>query len=132
MGDTLLMIESSYENNIETIKLLIDNNVNINAKNNKGNTALINASNNNFEIVKLLIDSGVNVNDTNNKGESPLLITIMNIDYADGDIIYIQNCLIAKLLIDNGAENIFDKIPDENPIKVELIAYMEVREPIFK
>ncbi len=53
--------------------------VNVNAANNKGDTALIvgaNADHGNVKITQLLLDHGANVNDANNDGNTALMCAI--------------------------------------------------------
>jgi len=84
----------------ETFKLLFDKNVDINAKDNKGNTALHHACvylDRTFEIIELLLENGADVNSINNHGESAL----MNV--CCGMYCY-QRKKIIQLLLNSGAD----------------------------
>jgi ankyrin repeat protein len=118
----MTIIWASRNGCFEIVKLLIQNGVNINNKDYYNDTPLIYASRNgHFEIVKLLIQNGANINDKNQDNYIALYYAVKN-----------KHIEIAKLLIDNDSDNILDKIPDENPIKEELISYINAKEPIFK
>lgn len=80
--------------NKETIELFLKAGIDVNAKGNKGETALmLSAVNNNIEIVKLLIEKGANVNAKNDDGYTALMIASFK-GYMD----------ILKLLIEKGAD----------------------------
>lgn len=63
----------------DIVKLLLANGALINAKNNKGDTALFIAIIcNNIDMVKLLIESKANLNEKNNLGQTPLMVSLYN------------------------------------------------------
>jgi ankyrin repeat protein len=65
----------SSSGSTEVVRLLIKENANVNAKDNKGNTALIYASKGGrAETVKILIDHKANVNAQNNEGQTALIL----------------------------------------------------------
>lgn len=90
-GKTPLMIAVHSK---PVTKLLLKHNANIHAQDNKGNSALTNATIfNSINVVKKLIEYGSNVNHRNKSGNSPLSIA--------------AKCnffITAKILIDNGAD----------------------------
>ena len=83
-GWTALMISARNSNTfstIETIRLLIDANANVNLQKNNGSTALILASmysnrDSTTATVQLLVDSGANPNLQNNDGETALTLEL--------------------------------------------------------
>ena len=77
-----------HTKSIDIVRLLIDNDADVNARDNNGKTALLHT--NNIEIAKLLIDNGADVNARDNNGKTALL--------------HANNIEIAKLLIDNGSD----------------------------
>ncbi len=83
-------------NNYDSVKILISQGVDVNAKNDDGLTPLMLAcyTDTKGNIVKLLIDKGADVNTKDNDGETPLLYACAN--DTTGNIV--------KLLIDNGAD----------------------------
>ncbi|EAX86796.1 hypothetical protein TVAG_147380 [Trichomonas vaginalis G3] len=84
--------KAASKNNIEIVKLLINNGVNVNEMNENGETPLHSAiSANCFEVAEFLIKNGADVNKVNNSGNSPLQI-------AKG------NAKMVDLLIRNGAK----------------------------
>jgi ankyrin repeat protein len=92
-GFTALMYACD-KNNIEIVKLLIENGSAINIQNNDGFTALMYAcEKDNIEIVKLLIENDADINIQNNDGITALMIVCKK-----------DNFEIAKLLIKNGAD----------------------------
>lgn len=75
-GTTALMhIASSFfaSNRAEVIKLLVERGANVNAQNNKGQTALIVAGQN-ADAVKALIDAGADVNIRDNEGNTAMML----------------------------------------------------------
>jgi hypothetical protein len=79
--------------NVEILKMLMDNKVNANAVNSTGNTPLhIACINYHAETVKILVDNGADVNAVNSEGDTPLHIACVNSDIET-----------AKILVDNGA-----------------------------
>jgi ankyrin repeat protein len=64
--------------NIELVKYLVEKGIDINTKDNYGETALIKSyENDNFDILKYLIEKGLDINTKNYKGYNPLLISCM-------------------------------------------------------
>ncbi len=83
-----------WKKNKEMIQLLLDNGANIEAKNNMGETALIEASSKGLvDIAQLLLDNGADIETKNYAGETALIIASN-----DGLIEIVQ------LLLDNGAD----------------------------
>jgi ankyrin repeat protein len=83
----------NFPSDLETIKILIDNKINLEITGRNSRTALIEASRNNYKvIVKLLIDSGANLESKDEDGATSLI-------YALGD-----NYETSKILIDAGAD----------------------------
>ncbi|MCL2334850.1 MAG: ankyrin repeat domain-containing protein [Endomicrobia bacterium] len=80
--------------NLETVKLLIANGADVNAKNSFGDTPLLSyAYRSNADIIKVLIDAGADVNASSKKGETPLMRAAK-----------FNDINVAKLLIDSGAD----------------------------
>lgn len=102
---SLIHILFKYSNQIDLLsflKLLLDNNVNINQKNSIGNTSLHEAIYfNNYNIIKLLIKKKANVNAQNNKLETPLHIASL---YGYSEIMYLllENKANINLITSNG------------------------------
>ena len=97
-NNTALILASKF-GYIEVVKILIENGADINAKDNGGTTALMNASTEddyiNYEICKLLIENGANVNDKDLQGANALIY---------GSTFLKWDLSIIKLLIDSGIE----------------------------
>lgn len=73
--DNQAFIEAIEENQISTVKRLIDEKRDINSKAKNGQSVLAYAvSKSRIEIVKMLIAKGANVNDRDNDGASPLFV----------------------------------------------------------
>jgi ankyrin repeat protein len=90
-GFTPLII-AGYRNQIGVVKLLLENNADVNAKSGEG-TVLIGACfKGNIALVKLLLTHGADVNATNELGSTSLMYSIMG-----------QNIELIKILIENGA-----------------------------
>lgn len=88
---------AAFIGHLETVKLLIDNNADVNIKSVDGKTPLMEASwNGHIAIVKLLLDKGADINTTDNIGITALFEAI---DYGHKE----QYPQIVKLLIDKGA-----------------------------
>ena len=69
-------LHSAAKIDLETVKWLVERDIEIDAKNNKGNTPLLLAAKkNNIEIVKYLIDNGASINETNNNGDTIFTIS---------------------------------------------------------
>jgi ankyrin repeat protein len=63
-----------YDNDIDRVQILINNGIDINAKNEEGNTPLIVAAKDDREdIVLLLLDSGANIDETDDDGDTALM-----------------------------------------------------------
>lgn len=78
-GNTLLHIVVSNRASIETIKLILDKNAVINARNKEGDTALHKAIRQNYQdIGELLLSSGADIFTPNAQGESPLYLTFFS------------------------------------------------------
>lgn len=89
---------SNHKENLEIIKLLLDNGANTNIKNNQGDTPLTlicQYSNNSIitEIINLLIKYGTNINITNNNGDNALMLICK----------YSKNFDVIKLLLEHHA-----------------------------
>lgn len=84
------------------LKLLLNNNVNINQKNSIGNTPLHEAIySNNYSIIKLLIKKKVNVNSQNNKLETPLHIASL-LGYSEIMYLLLENRANVNLMTSYG------------------------------
>ena len=94
-NEEIFAIPNLYDGDIEMAQLLLDNGANIEAKDNKGNTALIKASSHgNIEIAQFLLDNGADIEAKNNiNGETALIKAS-----SSGNIEMVQ------LLLDNGAD----------------------------
>jgi ankyrin repeat protein len=87
------IINSTKNRNLDELKLLIKNGINIDTQDNFGNTSLIYASeNDDIEIVKFLVKNNVDVNIQNKEGNNALLMAS-----------YYNNIDIVKYLLENGA-----------------------------
>lgn len=70
---------SIIKHDIEFTKLLINNGININIKDDKGCTPLILATlEKQAEVTRLLIDAAANVNNKDDEGETALMRTVFN------------------------------------------------------
>jgi ankyrin repeat protein len=91
-GSTTALMEAAWRNNVDIIKLLIDNGANVESKDEYGRTAFRNAiSAKNIEIAELLLKRGANVNSKNRAGETALLEAVGHIE-------------IVKFLLDKGID----------------------------
>ena len=71
---TAKLLSAVYRNNIDDVIKLIKKGVDLNAKDDRGDCALVCAARlGQMEIIKLLLEHGVNVNVENNEGETALL-----------------------------------------------------------
>ncbi|XP_037037865.1 putative ankyrin repeat protein RF_0381 [Bradysia coprophila] len=93
-GDTdLEFSRAALDETPDRVKDLLEKGANINARDEDGDTALMNASNNGrYETVKFLIENGADVNATDTNGKTPLMFASA-----------FDNSRIIKLLVDNGA-----------------------------
>ena len=88
------LISAAINGNIENVRLLLDRGVNINFKDNYGDTALMWASSeDNIYIVEILLNHGANIDLLDDDGDTAL-------DLAVGD----GNTDIIELLLEHGAE----------------------------
>lgn len=102
------------EAGLDTIKLLIENNADINCKSDNGKTPItLSIKENNIDLVKLLIDKSVRINDFNS--------SVLQLAYDT------QNNQILELLLSNGATGIICKI-----MKIELGKYFYMENLILK
>mgnify|MGYP001181682841 FL=1 len=85
--------EDAYDGNIEAVKHHLDAGVDVNVKDEGGETPLHIAAGGYKEIVELLIAKGAGVNVKNEGGETPLHVAAL-----------MNNAEVAELLIDEGAE----------------------------
>jgi len=136
-GTTPLMLLSHPPDNFylyfydiyeKTFNLLFDKNVDVNAKDSKGDTALFYACTylgRHFEIIELLIQNGADVNITNNNGSSALM-------YLCCGMFCHNRKRIIQLLLDNGADiNVIDNDGDTALSLMEkLIKEYNEEEPI--
>ena len=84
---------AAWGKSTETAQILIDNNANIEAKDDDGDTPLYNAAwNNSLETAQILIDNNANIEAKNNVGETPLHGTAWS-----------DSTETAQILIDNQA-----------------------------
>ena len=88
-GETLLT-SAAHRGDFDSVKFLLQNGANLNAKNSLGDTALSCAvqflESSSTEIVKLLLESGADMNTRNERCETPLLLaTKMNAEKVVGE-----------------------------------------------
>lgn len=92
------LLEASAEGDIEKVKLLLDQGIDVNSANAQGWTALTNAAyNQHLELVKFLVEHGADVNHANVNGTTVLM-------YAKSKIIGTQNYQTLNYLLDHGAD----------------------------
>ena len=92
------LLEASAEGDVEKVKLLLDQGIDVNSANAQGWTALTNAAyNQHSELVKFLVKHGADVNHANVNGTTVLM-------YAKSKIIGTQNYQTLNYLLDNGAD----------------------------
>jgi len=87
-----LLMRATEKNYYESIKVLIDNHVQLDLQDGRGNTALIIVSSNGrYDIAKLLVDAGASIEIENNHGKNA-------IDYADEKIkkMLLENLKVGK------------------------------------
>jgi len=75
------LFNAIYRNNINLVKLLLDNGANINAKTEDGYPIFMSTSSKSLDLIELLIKNGVNTNVTDLAGNSPLDIAFQEGDY---------------------------------------------------
>eukprot|EP00919_Chromeraceae_sp_WS-2016_P065497 GHVR01154933.1.p2 GENE.GHVR01154933.1~~GHVR01154933.1.p2 ORF type:complete len:113 (+),score=17.60 GHVR01154933.1:217-555(+) len=64
---------------LDVVKVLVENGVDVNFRNNVGQCALHNASaNGHLYVVKYLIENGAYINNTDNEGDTPVYIASWN------------------------------------------------------
>ena len=141
-GSTPLHRAVAAEDDIENIKFLVSEGIDVNAKNDGGYAALhlaVHSENaGNAEVVKFLVSEGADVNAKNNDGMTPLHIVIISKGSIEFVTILISNGAdvnaknndgmtplhyaafggnveIAKFLISNGA-NVHAKVDDVTPL----------------
>ena len=105
-GITPLFYHIMEKSSPEIIFLLIEKGADINAKNNKGETALFYAQN--PEIIKTLIEKGLDINAQNNEGNTPLHTVIQK---AGG-----LNQYVVKFLLESGANPNIQNNRGETPL----------------
>ena len=90
------LYKAAENGNIETVKQLIENGVNVNAENKSGSFALNAAAfKNNHEMIQLLINNGADINSRNRGLDTPLICATK---YSNGD----KNTV--KMLLDAGSD----------------------------
>ena len=95
---------ASTHNHLQIIKMLIDNNANINLKDKIGMTPLhLTALGGHREATKLIINSGALLNLVNIYGETPLDVTLKNFEI-DSQNVKLNKKEIAELLRQNGGK----------------------------
>ena len=93
-ADVQEFLEACKQGNIEDVKRLLEQNVDVNAKDNYGQTALMLAEGEGHtEIVEILIDNGADVNAKDIYGKTALMWAAIN-----------GHTEIVEILIDNGAD----------------------------
>lgn len=91
------------EDDIEVVKLLIETGVNVNVKNDNGDTPLHIVRN--VEIAKLLVKNGADINARNNNGDTPLHKTYrLNLYEGFTQLPSVERNEVGSLLIENGAD----------------------------
>ena len=95
---------ASTHNHLQIIKMLIDNNANINLKDKIGMTPLhLTALGGHREATKIIINSGALLNLVNIYGETPLDVTLKNFEI-DSQNVKLNKQQIAELLRKNGGK----------------------------
>ena len=95
---------ASTHNHLQIIKMLIDNNANINLKDKIGMTPLhLTALGGHKEATKIIIDSGALLNLVNIYGETPLDVALKNFEI-DSQNVKLNKKQIAELLRKNGGK----------------------------
>ena len=98
---------ASYSGHLDIVKLLVDNDADINAEDMFGSTSLELASDKgHLEICEILINNGADVNSNNNNGCTPLF-------WAG----YYGHTDVVKLLLEYGADITIRTIGDSNCLK---------------
>ena len=87
--------DHSNSRTIRTIKTLIENGVDVNMKDGKGNSILFEAcKNNDVDLIKMLVENGADINIKTDRGYTPLGNVCCNSS---------DNVELARFLVDNGA-----------------------------
>ena len=95
---------ASTHNHLQIIKILIDNNANVNLKDKIGMTPLhLTSLGGHKEATKIIIDSGALLNLVNIYGETPLDVTVKNFEI-DSQNVKLNKKQIAELLRKNGGK----------------------------
>lgn len=117
------LLSAAGEGQFSKVKQLLTRGANINARNDKGETALIRASEfGHPKVVDLLIKNRANVNATNNKGETGLIRASTWNRYA-----------VVKLLLSNGANiNLTDNDGDTALIRASGNGHLEIVKLLLK
>src|SRR5262249_47009391 len=68
---------------LETVKILLDNGADLEAKNSEGSSALHRAAEHSSALVKILIERGAKVNAQNNEGDSPMMCAVLEWEKSD-------------------------------------------------
>lgn len=87
------LIVAGYRNQIEIVKILLENNADINAKSGEGSVLMGACYKGEMEMVKLLLEKGAEVNTDNDLGTTPLMYAILA-----------GNMELIKLLLEHGAK----------------------------
>lgn len=85
------LIDASNNGYIEIVKLLLINGVNIDSKNNTGETALSKSLDSfNKEMIQFLLNMGANINTQDYFGDTPVILAVRK-EFHDGIEILIKN-----------------------------------------
>lgn len=112
-----LFFNSIKNNDLEQLKTLIKNGIDVNVGDKDNDTALIKATwYGNVDIIKFLIESGANVNLSNNDGETPLMNAAENADIN-----------VVKILLNKGAD-VNAKDNDDETALIKANGHTEIAE----